>query len=420
MSLDVVVPAAGEGTRMRSNLPKPLHLLSGRPMVRWVCESARRFCDEPILVVGPESEKVTAAAGPVRPVTQHPPRGTADALARALPLCAADHLLVLYADVPLLKISTLEALLREHAAAGADVTLLTTRLPEPGAYGRIVRDADRRVKRIVEATAATEEELKIKEVFTGTAVWRRAFLLETLPRLAPDPVKGEVFLTEAVERAGRVAAVECDREEAQGVNDRVELARADAVLQRRIKEELMRSGVTIVRPETVYIEADVEIGRDTVIGPFTVIRSGVRIGEGCEVGPFSQLRGGTVLEDGAEVGNFVETKKTRMGSGAKAKHLSYLGDGVVGAGANIGAGTIFANYDGERKHATVIGEGASIGSGTVLVAPVEVGRGATTGAGAVVTRGRNVPDGGVVVGVPARPLKKRSSKRGKEDPGKRV
>ena len=290
--------------------------------------------------------------------------------------------------------------------------MLTSCPDDPRGFGRVVRDEQgSTVRRIVEDKDATPEERSIPEVNLGVYAFDGAALLELLPRLQSNNRQGELYLTDVVgmlvEAAKPVHAIELESvEEGIGVNSLADLAEARWVLQERILQAHLDNGVYIEDPASTYIDHGVEIGEGTKILPCTVIRGGVKIGKGCEVGPFTQLRPGTVLEDGAEVGNFTECKNARLGRHSKAKHLAYLGDAVIGAETNIGAGTIFANYDGRHKHTTHVGDKAFIGSGTVIVAPNTIADNATTGAGAVVTHDAGIGKGEVWVGVPARPLRK--------------
>ena len=414
----VVLLAAGQGTRMRASGPKVLHPICGRPMLGYVLDQARALEPERILIVtGHGAREVEEWVTDVEPdararfVVQSEQRGTG----HAVQTCAeeiravAGPVVVLYADMPLLTAGSLHALcdVRGDAAAAA-VTAFT---PRPRGFGRIVR-VDGELARVVEERDASPEERAIREVNVGVYCFERDALLERLPRLTTKNAQGEYYLTDVlgmlIEDGRRVPTLQLeDASEAIGINTLEHLAEARAVIQGRILSLHAGNGVRIEDPATTYIDHDVEIGPDTVILPCTVIRAGVRIGAGCEVGPFSHLRVGTVLEDGAEIGNFTEAKQARVGRGTKAKHLSYLGDVTIGAGANVGAGTIFANYDGEKKHHTEVGDRAFIGSGTVLIAPCKIGKGALTGGGAVVTRNSEIPAGEAWVGVPARPLARR-------------
>ncbi|MCH2111509.1 MAG: NTP transferase domain-containing protein [Planctomycetes bacterium] len=337
-------------------------------------------------------------------VEQPEPRGTGDAVRCALEAMPEEgDVLILCGDTPLLEPETMQFLAQQKGGA-----MLSAWVEDPTGYGRVERSEDEALQGIVEQADCSEEQAEIQEVNAGVYVLDLAKLKQALAQLKTDNAQGEFYLTDAVVdilRAddGVVVTLEGDQE-MLGVNTLSELSRAGWLLRDRIQAEHMAAGVLIDDPVTTFIEDGVSIGPGTRIHPFSVIRHGCQIGSHCSVGPFAHLRGETVLEDGAELGNFVEAKNTQMGEGAKAKHLTYLGDAVVGARANIGCGTITANYDGKAKHPTRIGERAFIGSGTVLVAPVNVGEGATTGAGSVVLSSRDVPADSTVVGVPAAPL----------------
>ncbi len=442
MNLAIVVLAAGKGTRMKSDLPKVMHPLAGWPMIRFVVDVATSL--QPALlavVVGHGAELVRQTLGEqVIYVTQAERLGTAHATQQAEQAVAgcADTVLVLYGDTPLIRAYTLRRVVEHHQARTAAVTLLSFYPDDPTGYGRVQRDqADGSVCAIIEEAEATEGQRAIREANSGILCFRDEWLWPNLDRLDRRP-GGELYLTDLVALARRqgekveVLPVD-DPLEVIGLDQRLRLSQAEAELRRRINEQWMLSGITLVHPETTYIEAGVEIGADTVIwpntllqgetcigrkcsiGPGTVIRDST-IGDGCrvelsvveqatmedgsDVGPFGHLRKGAHLGVGAHVGNFGEIKNSYLGAGAKMGHFSYLGDAEVGAGANIGAGTITCNYDGERKHLTQIGEGAFVGSDTMLVAPVKIGDGAKTGAGSVVTH--DVPPGTVAYGVPAR------------------
>lgn len=412
-----VILAAGRGERMRTGRPKVLHPVAGLPMAAHVVRAFRAAGVRRIVVVvskgGDAVEEALAAPG-VRFAVQARQRGTADALLAARRSLAGfrGDLLVACGDAPLLTGEALRAFLASHRASGAAHTVGAFEAADPSGYGRVLEGSDGVVGAIVEEREASPAQRAVRLVNGGVYVFSAPAIWALAARVSPSAVKRELYLTDVVRLAGERGDVvrawrAGDPEAFRGVNTLADLAAAERILRERIRVRLMASGVEIRSPETVLVDADVVVGPGTVLHPFTVLERGVRVGAGCQVGPFARLRGRTTLADGAEIGNFVEVKASRIGPRAKAKHLAYLGDGVIGAGANIGAGTILANYDGRRKWPTAIGPGAFIGSGAVLVAPVRVGAKALVGAGAVVTRGRNVPPRGVVAGVPARPLRRR-------------
>jgi len=425
----VVLLAAGKGTRMNSELPKVLHPICGRTMLGWVLSEV--FDLSParvVVVVGHGADQVEAAARAearargaedrLRFVLQEPQNGTGHAVqvaASALEDSAPGVVLVLYGDMPLLLAGSMERLLAVQREAGQGSTaLLSARVVHPHGYGRILRDGNGNLERIVEERDASQEERLVNEVNLGVYAFAGRELLAELPQLTNDNAQSEYYITDlpgiavVAGRTVRPVVLE-DPTEAAGVNSIGQLASARRSLQERILEHHMAAGVQIEDPDTTYIDHDVTIGPGTHVLPCTVIRGGVTIGAGCEVGPFTHLRVGTELKDGAEVGNFTECKKSTLGEGSKAKHLSYLGDAQIGRKTNIGAGTIFANYDGVAKHVTHVGDGAFIGSGTIVVAPNKVPDGATTGAGAVLTRSAQVDEGDTWVGMPARRFRSGSS-----------
>lgn len=395
---------------MRSDLPKTLHPIAGRPMLRHLLASCEQVFDRIVVVVGPGMAPVEEAAAPHATAVQHDRLGTAHAALQALDHFGDGEVAILYADNPLIEPATLRRLLDRRRAGDAALALLAMRPPEPGRYGRVIGpdspDGGGFVERIVEWADASEAERAVGLCNAGVLCGRSADMARWLRDVRNDNAKGEYYLTDIVALAraerGRVAAVEAPFDELRGVNSRAELAEAEAVVQRRLRLAAMDAGVTMIDPATVYLSADTRLGRDVTIGPSVVFGHGVTVhdrveirafshlegcvvGADCVVGPFARLRPGTVMEAAAHVGNFVELKATSLGAGAKANHLSYLGDADIGAGSNIGAGTITCNYDGFSKHRTSIGAGAFIGSDTALVAPVTIGDGAIIGAGSVIT-----------------------------------
>ncbi|MGE0638778.1 MAG: bifunctional UDP-N-acetylglucosamine diphosphorylase/glucosamine-1-phosphate N-acetyltransferase GlmU [Thermoanaerobaculia bacterium] len=432
-----VVLAAGQGKRMRSTRPKVLHEVAGSPMLARVVTVARSAgCEPVVVVVGHGGAEVRAALSSAELLWAEQPeqKGTGDALARAEAALGDSSrlLLVLSGDVPLVRAETLERLVA--AAAGGWGAMAVATLADPGRLGRVFARPDGGLDRIVEAADATPGELAERRVNAGLYALPAPAIFDFLRRLAPDNAQGELYLTDALGDAAaaghRIALVELeDPDEALGVNDRSDLARVHGIALARKARSLMAAGVTLLFPDRAAIDPDVEIAADVVvhadvtvlgrsrigagveigqgvwirdseiaagavIAPYSVL-DGATVGGGCRVGPFARLRPGSVLLDGARVGNFVETKNARLGRGAKANHLAYLGDAEVGDGANVGAGAVTCNYDGVNKHRTEIGAGAFVGSDTMLVAPVRVGDRATTAAGSVITR--DVPDGALAV-----------------------
>ena len=410
-----IILAAGQGKRMRSERAKVLHEVCGRPMIRNVVDAARGAgARSVIVVVGFAADQVQAALEgepDVHFATQERQLGTGDAVRACKPLLEGYEgaALVLVGDEPLLRPEPLADLLDRQEAEGLACLMGTAIVPDPTGFGRILRDSTGRFLRIIEQRDCTPAEAAIREINPSCYVFALPGLWETIDRLDTTNAQGEYYLTDApalLQEAGQnVAALPVlEAEDVLGVNSRSQLAEAHAVMQGRIQGALMDAGVSIVDPRSTYIDGRAEIEADTTILPFTAITGRVRIGRDCRVGPFAHLRDGTILEDGAEVGAFVEVNRSTLGPGARARHLAYLGDANVGAGANIGAGAITANYDGRLKSSTEIGPGALVGSGAILVAPVSIGEGAVVGAGAVVTKGKDVAKGQTVVGVPARPI----------------
>jgi bifunctional UDP-N-acetylglucosamine pyrophosphorylase/glucosamine-1-phosphate N-acetyltransferase len=427
MPLTVVILAAGQGKRMGSDLPKVLQPLAGRPLLAHVIETARALGPAAIHVVyGHGGERVRAAfAGKeLGWALQAEQKGTGHALMQAMPAVPDGHaVLVLYGDVPLIRTKTLEGLVAR--AGTARLALLSARLADPAGYGRIVRDGAGRVVRIVEEKDANHKERAIDEINTGVLAAPAAKLRGWLGALNADNAQGEYYLTDCIGAAVRDgctvdAVVAEEPSEVLGVNDKLQLAEAEAAHRQARAAELMRAGVTVVDPARLDVRGEVQCGRDVLLDVNVILQGKVRLGDrvkvgagcvlidceigddselrvnslvegstagkGCVIGPFARLRPGTRLADGVHVGNFVEVKNSTLGPGSKANHLSYLGDSTVGSQVNVGAGTVTCNYDGVNKHRTEIGDGAFIGSGSMLVAPVSVGAEATIGAGSTITK----------------------------------
>ncbi|HEY3674584.1 MAG TPA: bifunctional UDP-N-acetylglucosamine diphosphorylase/glucosamine-1-phosphate N-acetyltransferase GlmU [Candidatus Tumulicola sp.] len=440
-----IVLAAGKGTRMKSARPKVLHELCGRPMLWYVLQGLREAgIDDVVVVVAADVRERIATFG-VRTVVQAEQRGTGDAVRAALdemPVVEGGRIVIASGDMPLISGDVFEDIASALEREGVDLALVTVKVPLPSSFGRIVR-RDGAVAAIVEAKDATPEQLTIDETNAGVYAFSERALRRAIRNLRDDNAQNEFYLTDTVrdlvESGRRVHPVSApSHEDAIGINDRVDLANARRAMNERICEGYMRAGVTIVDPATTYLEPELRIGRDTVIYQNTTISRLSEIGEGCvigpnvrlsyaivgdgaeirestivdstigrgvTVGPYAHVRGQSVLGDEVQIGNFVEIKKSRFATGAKAKHLSYIGDATIGEESNIGAGTITCNYDGRDKHDTTIGRDVAIGSNSSLIAPVTIGDGAMTGAGSVVTR--DVAPGDRVAGNPARPLPKK-------------
>jgi len=450
-----VILAAGKGTRMKSNRAKVLHTLCGIPMVNYVIGATRPLLPEgTFVVVGHQAELVEdVLPGDATAVLQEQQLGTGDAVRVALGAMEGEQegiLLVVNGDGPLISDRTLGELVERHRSAGVGATVLVAELDDPSGLGRVVEDAG--VVRIVEEKDATEAERAVRLVNLGLYAFRLSEIREAVGGLTTENKSGELYLTDVLESIGRRSRAVTyklkDLEEANLVNDRAQLARAEEILRRRILDAHMRDGVTVRDPASTHIEAPVKIGRDTVILPGTLLRGGTRIGtdcmigpntdlqdtlvgdgalvehsvgrgaevgDGASVGPYSFLRPGTVLESGAKVGAYCEVKNSRVGEGSKVPHLSYVGDAEIGAGANLGAGTITANYDGVNKNRTTLRDGAFTGVNTTLIAPVEVGEDAYTGAGSVINK--DVPPGKLAVGSPARAIRESPQSRRKRQDG---
>src|SRR3990172_7493791 len=451
MKITPVILAAGQGTRMRSTLPKVLHPLLGRPLIWYTVETTREVTGEkPVVVIGHGAEPVRQAMGEsAQLILQEPQLGTGNALMQAEDLLQGKSvtLLVIAADMPLLTRATLERLVQAHAALTGKgektpaITLLAALSDDARGFGRLIRNADGEVQAVVEEAQATPEQLRLRELNTSVYCFTAPWLWSALHRIPLSP-KGEYYLTDLVAVAvadglAVQAVVVEDSGEAIGINTRVHLAEAEAILRHRINQTWMLAGVTLIDPNTTYIEPGVEVGQDTIIWPNTHLQGATKIGEACnlgpnslirdtrigdrckvlasvvekavledevDIGPYAHLRKGAHLARGVHMGNFGEVKNSYLGPGTKMGHFSYLGDATLGSGVNIGAGTITCNFDGKQKNPTEIGAGAFIGSDTMLVAPVKLGEGAVTGAGAVVTK--DIPAHTLAVGMPARAIRK--------------
>jgi bifunctional UDP-N-acetylglucosamine pyrophosphorylase/glucosamine-1-phosphate N-acetyltransferase len=429
-----VILAAGEGKRMRSRQPKVLHHLCGRPLIAYPLRIARTLADRIVLVVPPQADEVVQVAGAdVRAVVQRERLGTGHAVLQAREECGPGPILVLPGDMPLLTVETIERLVTHHGATGAAVTILTANVDNPTGYGRVLRQRGR-VARVVEERDATDDQRKVTEINTAVYCFDARRLWAALDEVRPDNDQGEYYLTDVIGILSRTGArIETvmvpDAMQAQGVNDRRQLAAVAAIERQRILDALMEGGVTILDPASTYIEESVTIGPDTVVYPHTVIEGVTTIGSDCVIGagshvsgsrladrvtlkaysvveeavieedatlgPFCHLRPGCHIGAAVEIGNFAELKKARVGRKTKIHHVSYLGDATVGEQVNIGAGTITCNYDGIAKHRTTIDDGAFVGTNSSLVAPLTVGEGAYVAAGSVITK--DVPPGALVV-----------------------
>jgi bifunctional UDP-N-acetylglucosamine pyrophosphorylase/glucosamine-1-phosphate N-acetyltransferase len=418
--LAVLILAAGQGTRMKSALPKVLHKVANRPMIGHALAAAAALKPERVVaVIGPGMESVAQAVAPVPTAVQTQQRGTGDAVMAARDALKnfAGDVLVLYGDTPLTAPETLSRLLAERQRADAAVAVIGMRPNEPGSYGRLVLGKDGTLDAIVEAKDATDEQRKITLCNSGVMAIDGKQLWSLLDAVGNNNANKEYYLTDIVgiarSRGHVCAAIEAPVEETMGVNSRAELAAAEAVFQRRLRTHHMAEGVTFTAPETVFLSADTKLGRDCIVGPFVVFGPEVSIGEGVEIpafchltgatvgaraiiGPFARLRPGAELADGVHIGNFVEVKNAKLATGVKANHLAYLGDASVGEGTNIGAGTITCNYDGVDKHRTEIGKDVFVGTNSSLVAPLTVGDRAMIAAGSVITE--NVPAEALAIG----------------------
>ena len=414
-NIKAIILAAGRGTRMKSETPKVLHKVCGKPVLEYVLDITKALRSlTTYVVVGHASQKVRDALGDgVTFVEQDQLLGTADAVRRCVPYLKnySGTVLVLCGDTPLLSKNIVASLLKQHKRSKASATVLTANIGKPHGYGRIVRDKDGRFVAIREQKDASDIEDKIKEINVGVYCFNSKDLFVSLKKVKLNPGKKEFYLTDVIELLladGKQVSTFTTQDEtvAFGINTREDLAQAQMIIRSRILSKHMLSGVTIIDPFTTFIEAGVFIGRDTVIHPMTLIHTDVRIGKNCSIGPLSRIRPGTRISDGVEIGNFAEVSRASLGRGVFQKHFSFIGDATVGQGVNIGAGVVTANFDGVNKNKIIIGSKAFIGSDAILVAPNKIGAGAIVGAGSVVARGKNIPAGTIAVGVPARVIKK--------------
>ncbi len=406
-----IILAAGRGTRMKSDVPKVLHPVCGRPIIEYVLDITRSLRSlKTYVVTGHGADKVKQSVGnDVEFVLQDKLLGTGDAVRRVWPHLKSYRgtVLVLCGDTPLLSKAIVKALLAQHHRSKASVTVLTALINNPQGYGRIIRDRSKSFLAIREEKDANPQEVMINEINVGVYCFESRKLFETLKKVKLNPKKKEFYLTDVIElllnNGDKVDTLTTsDANVAFGVNNRADLAQAEAIVRKRILDAHMEDGVTIVDPLTTYIEADVKIGRDTTIFPCTVINNNVVIGQNCKIGPFAHIRPGSRIADEVEIGNYAEVSRTTLASHVVVKHFSFLGDATIGSNTNIGAGVVTANYDGVAKNKTIIGRGAFIGSDSILVAPVDIGEKALIGAGSVVTKNTKVPAHAIARGVPAK------------------
>ncbi|NLM96041.1 MAG: bifunctional UDP-N-acetylglucosamine diphosphorylase/glucosamine-1-phosphate N-acetyltransferase GlmU [Halanaerobiaceae bacterium] len=444
-----IILAAGQGTRMKSDKIKVLHKVGGKPMFQHVVDSVTDFSSNIIIVVGHQGDLVRETFPDregIKFVVQKEQLGTGHAVQQAEGYIREHRgtVLILYGDTPLLKKETIKSLVSGHQEKKAACTVLTALMENPAGYGRIIRNSNEDIERIVEEKDAGIDEKAINEINSGVCCFESSFLLEALQNLDNNNAQGEYYLTDAISYLSNkgekvIPFLIDDSREIIGINDRINLAKAEKIIRVRINLKHMENGVTIIDPDQTYIDSEVEIGRDTIIYPFTYIEGKTRIGNNCtiyphsrivdaeigdfaniydhsiimesslsdntNIGPFAYIRPGCRVAPNAKIGDFVELKNAEIGKGTKVPHLSYVGDASIGEGTNIGAGTIFANYDGKEKHRSIVGDNVFIGSNTTIVSPVKIGNEGKTGAGSVVTK--DISEGTTVVGVPARVFKKK-------------
>lgn len=411
-----IILAAGRSTRLKEDLPKVCQSILGRPMLSYVIEAVKNTGIKEVFVIIGYKRDLVRKILPERIdcIIQERPLGTADAVRRTeerLKEYKGD-VLVVYGDHPFLRSQTLKELVSYHKRGLFDCTLLIACLEDPSGYGRVIRNGNNQITGILEESDCSREELKIKEVNSGVLCFKSKALFEGLKEIKINERKREFYLTDIIKilskKGKKIGSLESEspEEEGLGVNKREELIKATELTREKKMSELISKGVRIISPETTFIDFNVLIGKDTTIYPFTVIERNVKIGKNCQIGPFCHIREGVVIRDNAQVGNFVEIVRSEIDKDCKIKHFSYLGDVRIGRNVNVGAGVVTANFNGKRKNITRIRDGAFIGSDTVFIAPVRVGKNAVTGAGAIVTKNQDIPDNAVVVGVPAKILKK--------------
>ena len=416
-NIATIILAAGEGTRMKSSLPKVLHSICGKPMAQYLIDNVNSIGMEKIyIIIGHKASLVKERLGPgIKCIIQDELLGTGDAVSKARSAIVKDakidNVLILYGDTPLLSQNIIKKLIEKHIETEAGCTILTAQLKNPTGYGRVIRSSGNKIVKIVEELDASIYEKVVEEINVGVYCFNKRALFYSLEKIQPENKKEEYYLTDTIEILTKSnmlveSVTTSDTEEFLGVNTRAELAKAESVMRKRILTGIMDSGVTIIDPDNTYIEHGAKIGRDTVIYPYTFIENNVKIGPDCSIGPCARLRTGTVVANNVGIGNFAELVRSYVGENTKIRHQCYIGDTIIGKNVNIGAGTIVANYDGKEKHKTIIEDNAFIGTGTILVAPVKIGKGAVTGAGSVVTKNKNVPAGKTVIGIPARLLNK--------------
>jgi bifunctional UDP-N-acetylglucosamine pyrophosphorylase/glucosamine-1-phosphate N-acetyltransferase len=417
-----VVLAGGEGTRMKSEIPKVLHKIYGKSLIEHVLASLKRLgITNIVTVVGYKSESVSKSISRFsRFAIQKKRLGTADALKEGLKKLPKfkGRILVLCGDTPLITGKTLKSLIDTSKKSDADCTLLTATLKNPTGYGRILRDDEGNVTKIIEEKDASLYEKVIEEINTGIYCFKSEKISNQIKEIKPNNAKKEYYLTDIIEIFSsenlKIESYETpDTEEILGINSRFQLVKAHQVMKKRIINKIIASGVTIIDPESVHIDADVSIGQDTIIEPFVRIENNVIIGRKCHLGPFLRIRPNSIIKDNVRLGNFVEVVRSKIDSHTKANHLAYIGDSQIGKKVNVGAGAVTANYNGKEKNKTVIGDGCFIGSGSILVAPLDIGKDSVTGANSLVTKGK-VKSGSVVIGVPAKEMKKKKKQKTKK------